>query len=197
MGQAKRRKEAGERISYCRTCTYCCSLPEIHALSKPAYHACRHIENGGCAIFGRPERPPACTAYVCAYLAARLADAPERNRIPHPLDCGAYFHRDPVEKVIFLFVDPKKPMLWKASPLAGFLRVQIGAGFALGLRYAYFWSIGEITGHFQSAILSVLLLILGFQTLQWGVMADLIASNRKLIEDLLYRVRKLELDKRG
>jgi glycosyltransferase involved in cell wall biosynthesis len=72
-----------------------------------------------------------------------------------------------------------------------------GAGFALGLRYAYFWSIGEITGHFQSAILSVLLLILGFQTLQWGVMADLIASNRKLIEDLLYRVRKLELDKRG
>jgi hypothetical protein len=39
----------------------------------------------------------------------------------------------------------------------------------------------------------VLLLILGFQTLQWGVMADLIANNRKLIEDLLYRVRGLEL----
>ena len=45
-------------------------------------------------------------------------------------------------------------------------------------------------GHLQSAILSVLLLILGFQTLQWGIMADLIASNRKLLEDLLYRVRK-------
>ena len=39
----------------------------------------------------------------------------------------------------------------------------------------------------------MLLLILGFQTLQWGIMADLIASNRKLIEDLLYRVRKMEL----
>jgi hypothetical protein len=49
----------------------------------------------------------------------------------------------------------------------------------------------------QSAILSVLLLILGFQTLQWGIMADLIASNRKLIEDVLYRVRAMELrDKR-
>lgn len=131
MGQAKRRREAGERISYCRTCTYCCWLPEIQALSKPAYRACGHIENGGCAIFGRPERPSACTAYVCAYLAARLADAPERNRIPHPLDCGAYFHRDPVEKVIFLFVDPNKPLLWKASPLAGFLRLQLGAGFVL------------------------------------------------------------------
>ena len=69
------------------------------------------------------------------------------------------------------------------------------AGAILGLRYAFFWWRGAITGHFQSAILSVLLLILGFQTLQWGIMADLIASNRKLIEDLLYRVRKRELEK--
>ena len=69
------------------------------------------------------------------------------------------------------------------------------AGALLGLRYAYFWWQGAITGHFQSAILSVLLLILGFQTLQWGLMADLIASNRKLIEDVLYRVRKAELTK--
>jgi glycosyltransferase involved in cell wall biosynthesis len=67
-------------------------------------------------------------------------------------------------------------------------------GLLLGLRYAYFhWWLGQLQGHLQSAILSVLLLILGFQTLQWGVMADLIASNRKLIEDLLYRVRKLDL----
>jgi len=67
------------------------------------------------------------------------------------------------------------------------------AGMALGVRYAWFWWVGEVRGHLQSAILSVLLLILGFQTLQWGIMADLIASNRKLIEDLLYRVRKMEL----
>ena len=64
-------------------------------------------------------------------------------------------------------------------------------GIALGLRYAYFWWLGEVRGHLQSAILSVLLLILGFQALQWGIMADLIASNRKLLEDLLYRVRKM------
>jgi len=69
-----------------------------------------------------------------------------------------------------------------------------GVGF--GLRYAYFWVLGDfhdVRGHFQSAFLSIVLLILGFQTLQWGVMADLIASNRKLIEDVLYRVRKTEL----
>jgi glycosyltransferase involved in cell wall biosynthesis len=69
----------------------------------------------------------------------------------------------------------------------------LALGVALGLRYAFFWWQGDIRGHLQSAILSVLLLILGFQTLLWGVMADLIASNRKLIEDLLYRMRQLEL----
>ena len=71
--------------------------------------------------------------------------------------------------------------------------VLLAGGLGLGLRYAWFWWHGAITGHLQSAILSVLLLILGFQTLQWGVMADLVASNRKLLEDVLYRVRKIEL----
>jgi len=69
----------------------------------------------------------------------------------------------------------------------------LAGGALLGLRYAYFWWIGEIRGHVQSAILSVLLLILGFQTLQWGLMADVVASNRKLLEDLLYRIRKMEI----
>jgi glycosyltransferase involved in cell wall biosynthesis len=68
-------------------------------------------------------------------------------------------------------------------------------GFILGARYAYFWAVeNRAAGHVQSGILSVLLLILGFQTLQWGIMADLVASNRKLLEDILYRVRKGELD---
>ncbi len=75
--------------------------------------------------------------------------------------------------------------------------VLFSTGVALGLRYAYYWWLGDIRGHVQSAILSVLLLILGFQTLQWGLMADLIASNRKLIEDVLYRVRKAEISGGG
>ncbi|HVR71705.1 MAG TPA: glycosyltransferase family 2 protein [Vicinamibacteria bacterium] len=76
----------------------------------------------------------------------------------------------------------------------------MGAGATLGVRYAYYtWWLGDARGHVQSGVLSVLLVILGFQTLQWGVMADLVASNRKLIEDLLYRVRRIELgdERRG
>jgi glycosyltransferase involved in cell wall biosynthesis len=88
---------------------------------------------------------------------------------------------------IYAMYEPFKVFILLGSTL-------FGAGLVLGLRYAWFWWNGRITGHFQSAILSVLLLIMGFQTLQWGIMADLIASNRKLLEDLLYRVRKMELD---
>jgi hypothetical protein len=128
MGQAKRRREAGGRVSWCRTCTYCCVLPAIAALDKPMYRACGHIRDRGCGIFGEPSRPAACAAYACAYLAARLTDGPDRNRIPHPLDAGAYFHRDPVEDAIVLFVDPARPAQWKASAIPALLRPEIAAG---------------------------------------------------------------------
>ena len=36
-------------------------------------------------------------------------------------------------------------------------------------------------------------MIVGFQVLLIGLLADLISGNRKLLEDLLYRVRTLEL----
>jgi hypothetical protein len=131
MGQAKRRRDAGERVSWCRTCTLCCVLPTILALDKPMYRACQHIAHKGCGIFVKPDRPRACAAYECAYLAARLSEAPERNSIPHPLDAGAYFHRDPVEKAIVLFVDPARPEVWKRSALPGLLRPRLEAGDTL------------------------------------------------------------------
>ena len=36
-------------------------------------------------------------------------------------------------------------------------------------------------------------MIVGFQVLLIGLLADVISANRKLLEDLLYRVRSLEL----
>jgi hypothetical protein len=131
MGQAKQKKATGARVSWCRTCTLCCTLPDIAALNKQMYRPCRHIANQGCGLFGQPERPAACTAYQCAYLTARLTDAPDRNRIPHPLEAGAYFHRDPIEKALVLFVDPARPEVWKRTAIVDYLRPQVEAGYSL------------------------------------------------------------------
>lgn len=67
------------------------------------------------------------------------------------------------------------------------------AGLALGIRYLYFISIGQGGGHIQSVILAAILLIIGFQVLLIGLLADLISFNRKILEEVLYRLRRLEL----
>jgi hypothetical protein len=53
---------------------------------------------------------------------------------------------------------------------------------------------GLPTGHIQSLILAAVLLIVGFQVLLIGLLADLIGFNRKIQEETLYRIRRLELE---
>ncbi|MHB9158909.1 MAG: glycosyltransferase family 2 protein [Thiobacillus sp.] len=67
--------------------------------------------------------------------------------------------------------------------------VLFGAGFLLGLRFLWKYVGGEGEGHVQSLILAALLLGMGFQTLLIAVVADLLAANRKLMEDVRYRLR--------
>jgi glycosyltransferase involved in cell wall biosynthesis len=66
-------------------------------------------------------------------------------------------------------------------------------GFALSVRFVYFWWLGEGAGHVQSVILAAVFLIVGFQIVLIGLLADAISGSRKLLEDLLYRVRLMEL----
>lgn len=70
-------------------------------------------------------------------------------------------------------------------------------GFLLGLRYLYFFFLQSAGGHVQSLILAAILMIVGFQVIVVGLAADLIAANRRLSEETLYRVRKLELSAKG
>ena len=81
------------------------------------------------------------------------------------------------------------------------LKVFSVVGFALiilglipGIRFLYFLWIGETTGHVQSLILAAILLIMGAQSLLIGLVSDLIGSNRKMLEEIVVRVRRLELD---
>ena len=66
-------------------------------------------------------------------------------------------------------------------------------GFLLGCRYLYFFFIESTAGHVQSLILSAILIIVGFQIILIGLVADLISVNRRYIENCLYRVRKSEI----
>jgi len=70
------------------------------------------------------------------------------------------------------------------------------AGGALAARFLYFYATGQGKGHIQSLIFAAIFLIVGFQVLVIGLLADTIAANRKLTEETLYRIRKLELDRK-
>jgi len=72
--------------------------------------------------------------------------------------------------------------------------ILILAGMGTAGRFLYFYIIGQGSGHLQSVILAAILLIVGFQVLMIGLVADLIGFNRKILEELLYRVRFLEVD---
>lgn len=65
-------------------------------------------------------------------------------------------------------------------------------GFAIGVRFLYimFMGIGTEGGHVQSLLLSVLLILLGAIIGIVGLLADIIAANRRLLEDIRYETRK-------
>ncbi|MBI4517284.1 MAG: glycosyltransferase family 2 protein [Deltaproteobacteria bacterium] len=69
-------------------------------------------------------------------------------------------------------------------------------GTALGMRFLYYFFTAGGAGHLQSLMLTVLLIIVGFQIVLIGLVADLIGGNRYLIEDLLFRIRRMELGDR-
>jgi hypothetical protein len=66
-------------------------------------------------------------------------------------------------------------------------------GLAVGLRFMWFYFAGEGQGHVQSVILSALLLGAGFFLFVTGIIADLISVNRKLLESVDVRLRRIEL----
>jgi glycosyltransferase involved in cell wall biosynthesis len=66
-------------------------------------------------------------------------------------------------------------------------------GLAITARFIYYYLTGTGRGHVQSLIIAAVLMIVGFQVLLIGLVSDMISGSRKLLEDLLYRVRSIEL----
>lgn len=78
------------------------------------------------------------------------------------------------------------------QPFLFFFRLGITL-FTIGglicLRFMYFFLSGSGQGHVQSLILASILLGFGFQSFVVAFIADLLATNRKILEDIQYRVR--------
>ena len=70
----------------------------------------------------------------------------------------------------------------------------IGGGVVIGVRFLYYFLAGAGTGKVQSLILAAILTIVGFQVCMIGLMADLVRLNRKMLEETVFRVRRLEID---
>lgn len=84
-----------------------------------------------------------------------------------------------------------KPL--KFFTIVGAIPFLIGAG--VGIRFIVYLCIGQSDGHIQSLILAAILILIGFMTFIIGLQADIIAANRKILEDIQFHVRKLDYDK--
>jgi len=87
---------------------------------------------------------------------------------------------------IYAMYEPMKMFAWSGM-------VIFTPGALLAARFLYYYVTGDGTGHIQSLILASVLMIVGFQIAMIGLVADLIGGNRRLLEDTLYRIKKLEL----
>lgn len=69
-------------------------------------------------------------------------------------------------------------------------------GLAAGIRFLVFYLGGGGSGHVQSVVLAALSVILGFLMFVLGFLADLMATNRRLLERIEWRIKRLDLDGR-
>lgn len=93
--------------------------------------------------------------------------------------------------VIFRIFTLYKPMR-VFSALGGII-------FLIGLipifRFLYFYFTSDGQGHIQSLIIGAVFCLIGFNTIVLAFLASAIGWNRKLLEELLYRIKKDETEK--
>ena len=67
-------------------------------------------------------------------------------------------------------------------------------GTLLGIRWLILFFAGTPKAHVPSLILAAILILIGFQLWMFGLVADLMAVNRKMLEDIQLRLRRIEYD---
>ncbi len=102
-------------------------------------------------------------------------------------------------KSIPRFIQQTGVTILRAYTTFNALRVFLALGFGailLGLipvaRFLYFVALGQSEGHIQSLVLGGALVIVGVLVSTLGILADLIATNRKLLEASMFKLRRIE-----
>lgn len=91
---------------------------------------------------------------------------------------------------VFMIYRPLALFFWSGALLSL-------TGIIVGLRFLVHYLAGDGAGHIQSLILTALCLILGGLLFMVGLIADLISTNRKLLERVHLRLQHLELGQRS
>lgn len=87
-------------------------------------------------------------------------------------------------------------MMYKPLRFFGILGlIPIILGIILGIRYLIYLYLDPTTGHIQSLILTAILLLIGVQLIIIGLHADIMAANRKMLEEIEYQVKRMVYDK--
>lgn len=116
-----------------------------------------------------------------------------------PIRVNSCYRKSKLVKNIFTYIQKNsftilrmfiiyRPFRFFAT-IGGFIAL-VGVGLLSRFLWLYFVDNGN--GHIQSLIISSILVITGFQIIIFGVLADLLSINRKLIEDIQVRVKKIE-----
>ncbi|MBO5208000.1 MAG: glycosyltransferase family 2 protein [Lachnospiraceae bacterium] len=87
----------------------------------------------------------------------------------------------------YMMYKPLKCFTYLAS-----LPTLLGIGYAI--RFLIYYIMGNGSGHVQSLILGCTLIIIGFLTFMIGLVADVIAANRKILQDTQYHTRRAEYE---
>jgi uncharacterized membrane protein YidH (DUF202 family) len=93
---------------------------------------------------------------------------------------------------IYTLYEPLRSFALFASPV-------LAAGLFLLLRFLFFYVTNQtyMGRHVQSVVVGSMLVTVGFLIILFGVLADVNATNRYLLEQLIYKQRKQELRERG
>ena len=88
----------------------------------------------------------------------------------------------------------------KKSTVFGFFRFFSFLALILGLlgaiivtRFFYFYCNGLGNGHIQSLIFAAILILTSVQLIIIAIIGDLLSINRKLLEDIQLRIKRMEL----